>query len=315
MSYILDALQKSEADRHQDKLPSHLAGTKPLLFKGRGKRTFWPVAIVVLLIVNLGVLAYFVFHTETADIDRTGAESVSNLSLSSSLNALPPADGGHIDTGRDSPVINAKSEAMVVSQAEATTTRLNGVSSDSLQVARAAIAEQKQRMASANLAAEVADNAGPGVGQAAGSQFPSARTEAESDEPYLITPGQGVVTGQSSAKIEAVDMNTPPMDQADGNNGIEPSLQEPDSQEKQNDVASISDMDSSFQRTIPALTFNSHIYSSDPQGRRIMINDHYLREGQSFSGLKVEEITENGVILNKNGQSFKVSVVRNWSPN
>ncbi|WP_334312382.1 general secretion pathway protein GspB [Marinobacter sp. SS21] len=68
----------------------------------------------------------------------------------------------------------------------------------------------------------------------------------------------------------------------------------------------------SFQRQVPSLIFNSHIYASDPSGRRVMINNHYLRIGDSFSGIRVERITEEGVELSLHGRQFRVGVVRDW---
>ena len=72
----------------------------------------------------------------------------------------------------------------------------------------------------------------------------------------------------------------------------------------------------SFQKSIPDLMYNSHIYSTDPYSSRVMINGHYLRRGESFAGITVEEVTENGVVLSKQGRHFRVGVVRDWvSPN
>ncbi|RMJ06183.1 hypothetical protein DOQ08_00868 [Marinobacter litoralis] len=68
----------------------------------------------------------------------------------------------------------------------------------------------------------------------------------------------------------------------------------------------------SFQKSVPDLTFNSHIYSSDPSASRVMINNRYLRAGQSLGSLLVENITEDGVVLSKNGQRFRVGIVRDW---
>ncbi|WP_404362341.1 general secretion pathway protein GspB [Marinobacter sp.] len=68
----------------------------------------------------------------------------------------------------------------------------------------------------------------------------------------------------------------------------------------------------SFQKRIPTLIFNSHIYASDPGARRVMINDNYLRTGQSFSGIRVDDITVDGVVLSLDGQQFRVGVVRDW---
>ncbi|SHK46743.1 general secretion pathway protein B [Marinobacter antarcticus] len=68
----------------------------------------------------------------------------------------------------------------------------------------------------------------------------------------------------------------------------------------------------SFQKSIPDLMFNSHIYSSDPYASRVMINGQYLRQGESFSGITVEEVTEDGVVLSKQGRTFRVGIVRDW---
>lgn len=78
-------------------------------------------------------------------------------------------------------------------------------------------------------------------------------------------------------------------------------------------VPTLGSMPADFQRRVPDLTFNSHIYSSSADARRIMINNEYLKEGARFSNMVVEEITEDGVILSLQGQSFAVSVVRNWN--
>lgn len=67
-----------------------------------------------------------------------------------------------------------------------------------------------------------------------------------------------------------------------------------------------------FQKSVPDLTFNSHIYSSSPSARRVMINNRNLRVGDRFSGLVVENITEDGVVLSKDGQRFRVGIVRDW---
>ena len=68
----------------------------------------------------------------------------------------------------------------------------------------------------------------------------------------------------------------------------------------------------SFQKSVPDLTFNSHIYSSSPASRRVMINDTYLRVGDVFEGLRVDDITEEGVVLSRDGRRFRVGVVRDW---
>lgn len=77
-------------------------------------------------------------------------------------------------------------------------------------------------------------------------------------------------------------------------------------------VPHLVEMPMSFQRRIPTLIFSSHVYASDPGARRVMINDNYLRPGERFAGILVEQITVDGVVLSLDGQRFRVGVVRNW---
>jgi general secretion pathway protein B len=43
-----------------------------------------------------------------------------------------------------------------------------------------------------------------------------------------------------------------------------------------------------------------------------MINNVYLREGDGFSGLTLEEIGEFYVVLSYQGQDFKTPVLKDW---
>ncbi|TGN41564.1 general secretion pathway protein GspB [Marinobacter confluentis] len=77
-------------------------------------------------------------------------------------------------------------------------------------------------------------------------------------------------------------------------------------------VPHLVEMPLAFQKSIPDLVFNSHIYASEPSSRRVMINNNYLKPGDTFAGIRVERITEEGVVLSKNGRAFRVGIVRDW---
>jgi general secretion pathway protein B len=83
-------------------------------------------------------------------------------------------------------------------------------------------------------------------------------------------------------------------------------------QEQAGRVPHLVELPLSFQKSVPDLTFNSHIYSSSPASRRVMINNKYLRVGDTFEGLRVDDITEEGVVLSRDGRRFRVGVVRDW---
>ncbi|MEZ5507682.1 MAG: general secretion pathway protein GspB [Gammaproteobacteria bacterium] len=65
---------------------------------------------------------------------------------------------------------------------------------------------------------------------------------------------------------------------------------------------------------IPDMTFSSHMYSSMPRFRSIIINGKRLKEGEYFtSTLQVREITEKGVIMSNGATLFSVDVLGRWA--
>ena len=65
---------------------------------------------------------------------------------------------------------------------------------------------------------------------------------------------------------------------------------------------------------IPDMTFSSHMYSSMPRFRSIIINGKRLKEGQYLNQeLQVREITESGVIMSYGSTLFEVDVLGRWA--
>ncbi len=83
--------------------------------------------------------------------------------------------------------------------------------------------------------------------------------------------------------------------------------------EPQEDIPFLDAMPERFKQGIPTLTFNSHIYSRNVGASRVMINNVYLREGEYVQSMRVVQITPQGVVLEKEGELFRVSVLTNWS--
>jgi len=64
-----------------------------------------------------------------------------------------------------------------------------------------------------------------------------------------------------------------------------------------------------LQSEIPPLTIAFHAYATRPADRRVMINGEMLRQGETLaSGLRVDEITPDGVILGYKGFRFRHNV-------
>lgn len=66
-------------------------------------------------------------------------------------------------------------------------------------------------------------------------------------------------------------------------------------------------------RALPAMTYSFHVYSDNPEDRTIIINGRRMREGgRVATGLRLEEITEQGVVLDFEGDLIYVPVVDGW---
>lgn len=236
MSYILDALRKSETERRQGRVPD-LGQQVQLIHRPRKKRVSPVLWISLALLVNAGVLGYVFWP------------------------GFPPAE----------PVTAAAETAPAPEPAQEP-----DVASKAADPSPAVKPQEPDEPV-----AETGNKMGSTTGQPASDTVmaPAARERAT-----VIVPS----TGSSE--------NLPPLP-ASGQAGRVPHLVE---------------LPLSFQKSVPDLTFNSHIYSSSPSSRRVMINNTYLRIGDSVAGLRVQDITEEGVVFSRDGQQFRVGVVRNW---
>ena len=74
-------------------------------------------------------------------------------------------------------------------------------------------------------------------------------------------------------------------------------------------VISMAELPLSIQQELPAMTISVHAYSGNPGKRLVGINNRILREGEYVvPGLKLEQITPDGMILSYKGYSFRRGV-------
>lgn len=233
MSYILDALRRSEAERRQGKAPD-LSQQVQMVWRPKKKPVSPVVWLVIALLVNAMVMAYLFWPASSAE--PAAAEAARGpVSEPVVIAPLTTADAAPGALHREqAPVADVQSPA---AQVEPTTD--NELRNQPL-------------------------------------------TEARNEAPLVIVPDQSV---------------------------RERMLTPTDSQGR---VPHLVELPLSFQKSVPDLTFNSHIYSSDPAASRVMINNHYLRPGDTFGSLMVERVTEDGVILSRGSQRFRVGTVRDW---
>ena len=78
-------------------------------------------------------------------------------------------------------------------------------------------------------------------------------------------------------------------------------------------IEEVDELPEDVRNNLPAMTFSFHVYSSTPQQRTIIINNRRMREGEEISsGLVLQQITEDGVILLFAGHRIHISVLSGW---
>ncbi len=244
MSYILDALRKSETERRQGRVPD-LGQQVQMIYKPKKKSVPVMVWVALGLVLNAAILAW-VFWPRASVIAIQEPAGPSDETATSSVEVEPVAP-------EPEPV---KAEPELSSSPATTSTRRADTLANAIEIPVPKVTE---------LPVEEASRERPTV------IVPTPR------EPRAVNPSN---TADSDTPAE----RTPHL--------VELPL--------------------SFQKRVPDLIFNSHIYASEPSSRRVMINENYLRPGESFSGITVERITEEGVELSMDGRRFRVGVVRNW---
>lgn len=240
MSYILDALRKSETERRQGKVPD-LGHQVQLIHRPKKRKASPVVWLALALVVNAGVLAVLFWPQGSKVVAVATSEQPSDVVGEKT----PPAD----------------------------------VEKQSVQV-------------------EVSESVPEAEAEAEPEPSP---VKAQADEP--LAESGSVASNESPRERPTIIV---PEAEASRDNSV---LRAPAPAGR---VPHLVELPLSFQKSVPDLTFNSHIYASDPFASRVMINSNYLRRGDSFSGLRVESITQDGVVLSKQGQRFRVGIVRDW---
>jgi len=256
MSYILDALRKSEQERQRGKVPD-LNSYKDEPATETKRRNIWPWVTLAVVVVNIVVIAFIWMPRGAAPV---------------SAKAMPPVS---------SPVI-----APVPIPAETTPASVpQAVTSPVVQSRPAPAPVPKPTLA------------------------PSRDDVLRAPVPQPV-PNTVVVDSRPPVQSAptVVDPERPPPE------AISP---DPVYQPPAPSVAympQLEELPPNERAGIPDMTFSSHMYSSIPRFRSIIINGKRLKEGEYFSqNLQVREITDKGVIMSNGNVLFSVDVLGRWA--
>lgn len=270
MSFILDALRKSEHERQRQTGPA-LVESAVATPKPRTNR--WATAAIALLVINLVALGVVLLMksgnepTPAATAPAAGSAAVSpspsagTASLSPQAVAPSPAAAPSAAPAAQAPVTRALTETPPMMRPAPPQPENAGRNPLEEEVTTDASLPDHEVAASA-----AAAPGGPAVVESAGRVRPGSVV-------YQSLPEADPVTSPTAAANPASDL--PRADEITGRGGA------------------------------PELRLELHVYSTRPAERIVFINSHQYREGETTQeGAKIEQITPDGVVMSMNGTRF-----------
>jgi len=256
MSYILDALRKSDQQRRRGAPPTLLAAHAAPV-ETRRRALVW-YGLFALVLVSAGVAIGL-----TRPWQRQREATVVAVTK-------PPDQVVNPTTGTTSQEGIAKSEpaippaAPLVPPVPAASSSADAAASGSAATGRSATEARKK----ATKPVKARRNTGKGFAKADGARD---------------TPANGSGKTPRSDKAMNTDESAP-----------------------EETAVPIAELPVAIQKELPAMSIMVHAYSDDPAKRLVGINNHLLHEGEEVApGLKLEQITLDGMILSFKGYRFR----------
>lgn len=129
-------------------------------------------------------------------------------------------------------------------------------------------------------------------------------------------PAHAPVQAQGAANLKTVKPATPPKALASGANKAEALVQDQFARgdgaaasKPLAEVLAMAELPLAIQQELPSMSISVHAYSSKARERLVGINGRLLHEGENAApGLKLEQITPDGMILSYKGYTFRRGV-------
>jgi hypothetical protein len=335
MSFILDALKKSESDRQRQ--------SGPALFEVKvapPKSGFpvWAIAIVALLVVNMMIVGWMLMRRASHGED-TAATNSPPASTNMTAGAAPPTattgapqsspSAGNMTGPPTAPLNgapggNLSANSVSGANAPGSMSAANGppgsMSGGSAAPPGGGLAPSNGvspggGMSAGNVISPSGNMSPAGVQSGGGSAGPQGQSAPPSNQ-------QGM--GASQGRMPDRDQNEPTLagsGREAGGANTEPSGN-PDDYAPATDAGSplfkghvkratesglqlYQDAAVASGGNLPELRLDLHVYATQPQDRFALINMHRVHEGDTLQGgVRVESITPDGVVMSHNGSRF-----------
>ncbi len=279
MSFILDAIAKSEQERQQQEVPGAQTLALPASSVQQPRR-FLPYFVIGALLLNAAVLVIWMqggqtlpnwsSPTQTDNIDRPTRQAiVSDTAISSDSTASVG-----VTANASTPEMVAENDitaSMNESPMELKSTTPARLSETTIEI--------------------------PGEPETVESEPVTTTTAEDPNEWERIEPGtllNKALSGQGTEPVRNI-LGTGVM----------------------NKVSRLSELPSAVRRDLPTVVFTGHLYSSNPDSSVVFVDEGrpVMKGRQIMDELFLHEITSTGVIVEFRGYLIEVGVLQNWTLN
>ncbi len=279
MSFILDALKKSETDRQRQNGP---ALYEVRVAPPRNALPLWAIGLAVLLAVNLIIVACVLLRRPASAEAPAQAANVQSPNATMPATTMVPASTGV----QQAPTLPPTPTSAVPVSGTVPTAPL----------------AQTAGMTQPQQGAPPMTNAGQtAVGP------PGSVTNAPAPQPAPNTSGTAGA-GENETLRAQTDTGADKLNPDDTAPAADPGPAQPFGSHVARATASGVPLyqDVALNTRLPNLRLDLHVFAAQPQERFVMINMHKLHEGDSMptEGVRVESITPGGVVLSHDGTKF-----------
>jgi general secretion pathway protein B len=317
MSFILDALKKSESDRQRQ--------TGPALFEvkvapPRARFPVWAIAIAGLLVINMIIVGWMLLRrpshgdetaATTAQPGASGTQQPASTPASAATTQLPPAGYAQPPAGtagnfNAQPGYSQQGGAPPGNSPPGYPPAAYAQPGNPPAGSAPPAAGTQQPQAPANM---------PQQGAATFGSPPGAPNQ-------YSTPANQPGTGNAAPRLPDRDQNEPtlagnnpepadsssggnPDDYAPANDPGSPMFKGHVKRGTMNGMTLYQDAALAPGSNLPELRLDLHVYAAKPEDRFALINMRKLHEGDALQGgVRVDSITPDGVVMSHNGSKF-----------
>jgi general secretion pathway protein B len=302
MSFILDAIAKSEHDRQQQEIPGAHTLVLPASNAQRPRRILSYMAIGALLL-NAIVLVIWM------QPDRSSFNSVSLLNRDA---IERPAH--QVVISDNTPATNQTTSVEVTTMA-APSKKIVETDITASNATAGNIASPTLPAQTRNTILPSESLAQPNGGTLVETRDTGAELEGESE----LSPPRNFVEPKGDEDTAVVRIEPDILPSKIGPGGLANKAPATQSVGKviARRVSRLSELPADVRRDLPSVAFTGHLYSSNPKSRYVFVDDgRPLIEGQQIVGeLVLHQITPTGVVVEFRGYLIDIGVLQDWSLN